>query len=199
MTFQWAFHRDNLRREQCRSKWNLLANGSQQNAQNKAYSCLKTNCLGKWKEFHAEKRISILLTGSIVVFALRMSWQNGVFWPQGSLLFGVQKFSLQDCPKILLHLLPGPSRRLAPVIKCNAFLCFQSYSVRDISLTEIYRWLVTFGSVRWDTSLVQKFEIGPNNCNHVNINSISLHTEWIYHLLINEIPVYCKILLQYSS
>ena len=44
--------------------------------------------------------------------------------------------------------LPGPSRRLAPVIKCNAFLCFQSYIVRDISLTEIYRWLVTFGSVR---------------------------------------------------
>ena len=42
------------------------------------------------------------------------------------------------------ELLPGPSRRLAPVIKCNAFLCFQSYIVRDISLTEIYRWLVTF-------------------------------------------------------
>ena len=42
------------------------------------------------------------------------------------------------------HLLPGPSRRQAPVIKCNAFLCFQSYIVRDISLTEIYRWLVTF-------------------------------------------------------
>ena len=40
--------------------------------------------------------------------------------------------------------LPGPSRRLAPVIKCNAFLCFHSYIVRDISLTEIYRWLVTF-------------------------------------------------------
>ena len=33
-----------------------------------------------------------------------MSWQNGVFWPQRSLLFGVQKFSLQDCPKILLQL-----------------------------------------------------------------------------------------------
>ena len=28
---------------------------------------------------------------------------NGVFWPQGSRLFGVEKFSLQDCPKILLH------------------------------------------------------------------------------------------------
>ena len=40
--------------------------------------------------------------------------------------------------------LPGPSRRQAPIIKCNAFLCFQSYIVRDISLTEIYRWLVTF-------------------------------------------------------
>ena len=79
---------------------------------------------------------------------------------------------------ISLLLLPGPGRRLAPVIKCNAFLCFQSYIVRDISLTEIYRWLVTFGSVRWDISLVQKFEVGSNNCNHVNINSISLHTEW---------------------
>ena len=51
-----------------------------------------------------ERRITILLTGSIVVFALLMSFQNGVFWPQGSLLFGVQTFSLQDCPKILLHL-----------------------------------------------------------------------------------------------
>ena len=49
---------------------------------------------------------------------------------------------------ISLLLLPGSGRRLAPVIKCNAFLCFQSYIVRDISLTEIYRWLVTFGSVR---------------------------------------------------
>ena len=56
-----------------RPKCHLLANGSQQNAQNKAYSCSKTNCLGKWKEFQAEKRMSILLTGSIVVFALGMS------------------------------------------------------------------------------------------------------------------------------
>ena len=85
-------------------KFCYIANGSWQNAQKKAYSCLKKRCLGKWKGFHAKKRISILLTGSIVVFALRMSWQNGVFWPQGSLLFGVQTFSLQDCPRILLHL-----------------------------------------------------------------------------------------------
>ena len=49
-------------------KMSLLVNGSQQNAQNRAYSCLKTNCRGKWKEFHAEKLISILLTGSIVLF-----------------------------------------------------------------------------------------------------------------------------------
>ena len=55
---------------------------------------------------------------------------------------------------VALRSLPGPSRRLAPVIKCNAFLSFQSYIVRDISLTEIYRWLVTFGSVRRDLSLV---------------------------------------------
>ena len=76
MTFECAFDRDNLRRVSeilQDAKCHLLANGSQQNAQNKAYSCLKTNCLGKWKEFHAEKPISILLTGSIVVFALRMS------------------------------------------------------------------------------------------------------------------------------
>ena len=33
-------------------------------------------------------------------------------------------------------LLPGPSRRLAPVIKCRQFLSFfQRYIVRDISLT----------------------------------------------------------------
>ena len=49
---------------------------------------------------------------------------------------------------VIWILLPGTSRRLAPVIKCNAFLSFQSYIVKDISLTEIYRWLVTFGSVR---------------------------------------------------
>ena len=53
-----------------------------------------------------------------------------------------------NVPDDLASLLPGPGRRLAPVIKCNAFLCFQSYIVRDISLTEIYRWLFTFGSVR---------------------------------------------------
>ena len=86
------------------AKCHLLANGSQQNARNKAYSCLKRNFFGKWKEFHAEKRKSVLLTGSIVVFTLLLSWQNGVFWPQGSLLFGIHKFSRQDCPKILLHL-----------------------------------------------------------------------------------------------
>ena len=73
-------------------------------------------------------------------------------WQPGSLLQIVSTF------RTLLHLgqnvvtfrtlLPGPSRRLAPVIKCSAFLCFQSYIVRDILLTEIYRWLVTFGSVR---------------------------------------------------
>ena len=80
-----------------------IANGSQQNARNKAYSCLKRNFFSKWKEFHVEKRKSVLLTGSIV-FTLRLLWQNDVFWPQGSLLFGVHKFSLQDCPKSLLHL-----------------------------------------------------------------------------------------------
>ena len=56
----------------------------------------------------------------------------------------VIKKRLKKRQKWLSFSLPGPSRRLAPVIKCNAFLCFHSYIVRDISLTEIYRWLVTF-------------------------------------------------------
>ena len=57
MTFQCAFDRDNLRRVQILqdAKYHLLANGSQQNAQNKIYSCLETNCFGKWEEFHAKK------------------------------------------------------------------------------------------------------------------------------------------------
>ena len=57
--FQWAFDRDNLRRVEILqdAKCHLLQNGSQQNARNKAYSCLKTNCLGKWREFRAEKLI----------------------------------------------------------------------------------------------------------------------------------------------
>ena len=50
------------------AKCHLLGNGSQQNAHYKAYSCSKTNFLGKWKEFYWEKRISILLTGSIVSY-----------------------------------------------------------------------------------------------------------------------------------
>ena len=50
------------------AKCHLLGNGSQQNAHYKAYTCLKTNFLGKWKEFYREKRISILLTGSIVSY-----------------------------------------------------------------------------------------------------------------------------------
>ena len=41
----------------------------------------------------------------------------------------------------IVRFLPGPSRRLAPVLKCRRFLSFfQRYIVRDISLTEIYRW-----------------------------------------------------------
>ena len=54
-------------------------------------------------------------------------------------------FHTRDGLSVYDGLLLGPSRRLAPIIKCNAFLCFQSYVVRDISLTEIYRWLVNLG------------------------------------------------------
>ena len=43
-----------------------------------------------------------------------------------------------------LHFITGASRRRAPVLKCRRFLSFfQRYIVRDTSLTEIYRWLVT--------------------------------------------------------
>ena len=63
--------------------------------------------------------------------------------------FFLNLFSSASCVMATLlqdyKFLPGPSRRLAPVIKCNVFLSFQSYIVRDISLTEIYCWLVTFG------------------------------------------------------
>ena len=38
--------------------------------------------------------------------------------------------------------LPRPSRRLAPVLKFADGPSFQRYIVRDISLTEIYRWLM---------------------------------------------------------
>ena len=37
----------------------------------------------------------------------------------------------------------GPAEGWTPVIKCRRFLSFfQRYIVRDISLTEIYRWLI---------------------------------------------------------
>ena len=71
MTFQWAFDRDKLRRVYILH--DAKCHGSQQNARNKAYSCLKRNFFDKWKEFHPEKRKSVLLTGSIVVFTLRLS------------------------------------------------------------------------------------------------------------------------------
>ena len=42
----------------------------------------------------------------------------------------------QICKAAFFRLLPGPSRRLAQVIKCSLFLSFfQRYIVRDISLT----------------------------------------------------------------
>ena len=43
----------------------------------------------------------------------------------------------------VFRFLPGSSRRLAPVLKCRRFLSFfQRYIVRDILLTELYRWLI---------------------------------------------------------
>ena len=52
-------------------------------------------------------------------------------------------FTAEVVQGVQANLLPGPSRRLAPVLKCGPFLSFfQRYIVRDISLTEIYRWLI---------------------------------------------------------
>ena len=68
MTFECAFDRDNLRRVSeilQDAKCHLLANGSQQNAQNKAYSCLKTKFLGKWKEFQG---VSLFLPFECLAF-----------------------------------------------------------------------------------------------------------------------------------
>ena len=102
MTSQWAFDCDNLRRVQILqdAKCNLLANGSQKNAQNKAHSCLKTICLGKWKEFHAKKTQKYLVNRNYRCFC---PWNVVTQW-RGLILVGAQKFSLQDCPKILWHL-----------------------------------------------------------------------------------------------
>ena len=85
----------------------LLVNGSQQNAQNKAYSCLKTNCRGKWKEFHAEKLISILLTGSIVLFCPSIVVTKWRVLISRVALFWLSKIFPAGLPKILLHLFEG--------------------------------------------------------------------------------------------
>ena len=127
----------------------------------------------RYKVYSAKSRTSCLLpVWNKMIFSSSFRLNKNTFKKKLSLA------CLEISYEVRRWLLPGPSRRLAPVIKCNAFLCFQSYIFRDISLTEVYRWLVTFGSVRWDLSLVQKFEVGSNNCNLVNIFSISLHTEW---------------------
>ena len=45
--------------------------------------------------------------------------------------------------KYFKHLLPGPSRRLDTGHKMQTVsVFFQRYIVRDISVTEIYRWLI---------------------------------------------------------
>ena len=52
----------------------------------------------------------------------------------GSLLWNSVPWRGRGGPSGIL--LPGPSRRLAPVIKCSPFLSFfQRYIVRDVSLT----------------------------------------------------------------
>ena len=79
---------------------------------------------------------------SDVMTLWRYKWKNlSIFFNQSSRFLSLRN---QICKPRYYRLLPGPSRRQAPVIKCNAFLCFQSYIVRDILLTERYRWLVTF-------------------------------------------------------
>ena len=62
--------------------------------------------------------------------------------------------------KLRVSLLPGPSRRLAPVIKCRRFLSFfQRYIVRDIPLT----WHISVARYFWECSLahwnlIRRFE-----------------------------------------
>ena len=47
-------------------------------------------------------------------------------------------------------LLPGPSRRLEPVIKCSPFLSFFSTLHCEGYIADLrYRWLITSGSARW--------------------------------------------------
>ena len=98
----------------------------------------KSNDSNDWSLFKKQRNV----VNSEIRLAKQAYYQNSVFIVSDKTL----PFSYHSsCLFYIKGLLPGPSRRLAPIIKCNAFLCFQSYIVRDISLTEIYRWLVNVG------------------------------------------------------
>ena len=62
----------------------------------------------------------------------------------------------------LVGYLPGPSRRLAPDIKCRKFRFFNVTLLGIYRWLEIYRWLVTFRSVCWRSlahwNLIRHFE-----------------------------------------
>ena len=73
-----------------------------------------------------------------------MPWQNGVFWPQGSLLFGVQKFSLQDWPKILLHLFEEDTLHFLLVGKLGLKAVYQVV----IFVSEIWQFYVCQKSLK---------------------------------------------------
>ena len=62
-------------------------------------------------------------------FSMGMSCMSSGVW------LGAERKCSATVVTLDLLLLPGPSRRLAPVIKCRQFLSFfQRYIVRDISL-----------------------------------------------------------------
>ena len=91
---------------------------------------------------------------------LRMSWQNGVFWPQGSLLFGVQKRSLQDCPKILLHLYEEDTLFFSSIGKLWLKAVYQVVSFAS----QICQFYVCQKSVKWIKLLkIQKMLDFPSN------------------------------------
>ena len=71
-------------------------------------------------------------------------------WGWGGARMELQSLFRKTKQLIKIPFYRGPAEGWTPVIKCRPFLSFfQRYIVRDISLTEIYRWLSEILSAIW--------------------------------------------------
>ena len=107
---------------------------------------VKLRCFGKWCFYICIALIRSVFSSSLPLVYLFLSLNVclGMLVFLEPFLNGGLLFSRKASPTVMekwkmrfhLVLLPGPSRRLEPVIKCSPFLSFfQRYIVRDISLT----------------------------------------------------------------